>query len=158
MSSSRAARTCAPGHQRVRGPDTFERPNKPKVTPVCLVLPPGQLAGSGASDEFRCEPCNKILTSLTRLRRHIQNVHTRPSKEPICNICKRVYSSLNSLRNHKSIYHRQHSKNEQQRKEMEQMREREREQREHTERINSQQQPQQQHHHQDQQQQQSRLG
>ncbi|XP_053995563.1 broad-complex core protein isoform X4 [Hylaeus anthracinus] len=124
----------------------------------------GQLAGSGASDEFRCEPCNKILTSLTRLRRHIQNVHTRPSKEPICNICKRVYSSLNSLRNHKSIYHRQHSKNEQERKKMEQMREREREQREHTERMSSQQQQQQQQHqHQDQQQQQqqqqqSRLG
>ncbi|XP_026672893.1 broad-complex core protein-like isoform X4 [Ceratina calcarata] len=120
----------------------------------------GQLAGSGASDEFRCEPCNKILTSLTRLRRHIQNVHTRPSKEPICNICKRVYSSLNSLRNHKSIYHRQHSKNEQQRKEMEQMREREREQREHSDRVNSQQQQQQQQQpqqqHQDQQQ--SRLG
>ncbi|XP_033330282.1 broad-complex core protein isoform X4 [Megalopta genalis] len=106
----------------------------------------GQLAGSGASDEFRCEPCNKILTSLTRLKRHIQNVHTRPSKEPICNVCKRVYSSLNSLRNHKSIYHRQLSKNEQQRKKMEQMREREREQREHTERASSHHQPQQQQH------------
>ncbi|XP_076224996.1 broad-complex core protein isoform X4 [Nomia melanderi] len=116
----------------------------------------GQLAGSGASDEFRCEPCNKILTSLTRLRRHIQNVHTRPSKEPICNICKRVYSSLNSLRNHKSIYHRQHSKNEQQRKKMEQMHEREREQREHTERASSQHPPQQQQHP-DQQQPSSRL-
>ncbi|KAG5319763.1 BRC1 protein, partial [Pseudoatta argentina] len=138
---------------------TYRAPKTPTkvVTPVCLVLPPGLLAGSGASDEFRCEPCNKNLTSLTRLKRHIQNVHTRPSKEPICNICKRVYSSLNSLRNHKSIYHRQHNKNEQQRKEVAQAREWQRDQIEHTDRnYSAQQQQQQQQQHQTQQH--SRMG
>ncbi|KAJ8895183.1 hypothetical protein PR048_000508 [Dryococelus australis] len=33
-------------------------------------------------DRYRCVPCGKILTSQQRLRRHIQNVHTRPTKIP----------------------------------------------------------------------------
>ncbi|XP_047110393.1 broad-complex core protein isoforms 1/2/3/4/5 isoform X2 [Schistocerca piceifrons] len=69
--------------------------------------PPGTSSqGVVAGEEYRCEPCGKTLTSLQRLRRHVQNVHTHPTKVPVCNICNKVYSTLNSLRNHKSIYHR----------------------------------------------------
>ncbi|KAF7265753.1 hypothetical protein GWI33_020835 [Rhynchophorus ferrugineus] len=85
------------------------------------------LAGtSQGMEDFRCQPCNKSLSSLTRLKRHIQNVHMRPSREPVslgarrplplplgapathrCDLCGKLLSTKLTLKRHKEQQHLQ---------------------------------------------------